>query len=311
MALLEKIQTSRGVDGLSAWFEQSSHELALMLAEHGALLFNAGEEIDAKSFEDILRKMGFNFYTKNGEHIPISESGVVQTPVFYPHQLKIFWHNENSFHKTFPGKIIFSCGKPAISGGETPLVDTRILCKLIRPDVLSRFKKRGVMYVRRYVKGLGLSYQKTLGVDTAAQAEAFCRVNDMSYSWSADVLKTIAIRPAVYEHPITGEDCFVAQGHHWHQSLLAPDVRNMLQQAYGRDNMPRDFRYGDGTEIEDEIMDELTELYTKLEVARGWKLGDLVIVDNTSVAHARNPYKGDRTLFVALADPLQFPVFTS
>jgi hypothetical protein len=66
--------------------------------------------------------------------------------------------------------------------------------------------------------------------------------------------------------------------------------------------MPRNVFYGDGTPIPDEVVDEITDTYWRESVAYRWQAGDILMVDNLIVAHARNPFKGKRKIVVAMGD---------
>jgi Taurine catabolism dioxygenase TauD, TfdA family len=77
------------------------------------------------------------------EHVPANESGAVQTPVFYPAELKVLWHNENSFHDSWPSLLFFSCVQPAVSGGATPLAETRLIYERLWISVSSPRRVKG------------------------------------------------------------------------------------------------------------------------------------------------------------------------
>jgi alpha-ketoglutarate-dependent taurine dioxygenase len=60
--------------------------------------------------------------------------------------------------------------------------------------------------------------------------------------------------------------------------------------------------FGDGTPIPDAVMDRLGELYEELSVEFPWEAGDLIVLDNMLVAHARRPFSGERKILVAMAE---------
>ncbi len=302
------IDVPDGETALPAWLEQRRLELEGLLRVHGGLLLRGAGVESASDFEAIARALADDLYTRNGEHEPHNESGTVQTPVFYPSENKILWHSENSFHYRWPGKVLFSCILPSERGGETPIVDTRQVYRRLSSRTRELFESRKVMYVRNYVYGFGLSYHKTLSVSGAVEAEAWCRDNRVQFDWQADVLRTRAVRPAVIRHPQTQARCFVAQCLHWHQSALPAEVREGLRDLYGEELMPRDLRWGDGSVIEDALMAELRGVYEELEVARPWSRGDVMLLDNLLVSHARNPFVGPRKLLDALAELYQYSV---
>jgi alpha-ketoglutarate-dependent taurine dioxygenase len=300
------VEIACGMAALPDWLKQQRPELERLLCAHGALLFRNTSIETGAEFEALVTALADELYTKNGEHEPHNASGTVQTPVFYPSENKILWHNENSFHYRWPAKLFFCCTLPAQQGGETPIVDSRLVYRQLSQRTRELFESRKVMYVRNYVYGFGLSYQKTLGVSGPAEAEAWCQQNCVQFDWQNDILRSRAVRSAIIRHPKTEAKCFVAQCLHWHQSALPDEVREGLRDLYGEELMPRDLRWGDGSVIEDSIMQELRSVYEELEVARPWSRGDVLMLDNLLVSHARNPYVGERKLLVALAEPFQY-----
>lgn len=79
-----------------------------------------------------------------------------------------------------------------------------------------------------------------------------------------------------------------------HISCLEPDVRQSLLSNLGLENLPRNVYYGDGSPIEDSVMAEIGAAYQQAQVSFPWQQRDLLMLDNMLVAHARNPYQGDR-----------------
>jgi alpha-ketoglutarate-dependent taurine dioxygenase len=56
------------------------------------------------------------------------------------------------------------------------------------------------------------------------------------------------------------------------------------------------------TPISDAVMDHVGEVYERNAVRFQWQVGDLVALDNMLVAHARDPFVGERKVVVALGD---------
>jgi alpha-ketoglutarate-dependent taurine dioxygenase len=106
--------------------------------------------------------------------------------------------------------------------------------------------------------------------------------------------------PAVARHPTTGEEVFFNQLQLHHVACLDEDVRAPLESLFSRDEMPRNVYYGDGTPIEDSLVREILQLYWDCSVSFPWQEGDILAVDNMLVAHARNPFEGERKMMVAM-----------
>jgi alpha-ketoglutarate-dependent taurine dioxygenase len=106
----------------------------------------------------------------------------------------------------------------------------------------------------------------------------------------------------VITHPLTGERSFFNQIQLHHTRCLDADVREDLLAMVGPERMPRQVFYGDGSPIEDEVMDLIGELYEACAVRFDWRRGDVVMLDNMLAAHARDPYEGPRRIVVAMGD---------
>ena len=51
-------------------------------------------------------------------------------------------------------------------------------------------------------------------------------------------------------------------------------------------------------------MQLVNEVYEARTVREPWQAGDLMIVDNISSAHSREPFTGQREVLVGMADPV-------
>lgn len=273
------------------------------LCRSGALLFRGSGITRADGFERAALLLISPLYTDNGEHQRDRLSEGIYTPVPYSRTKKLLWHNENSFNLVWPGKILFCCLQPASTGGETPLVNSRLVLAAMNSDLRQRFAKLGVMYVRNYGGELGLSWEDVFGSSDPARVEARCREEDLSMEWlPGNRLRTSCVRPAIVEHPSTGEPVFFAQPQHWHVSCLDAEVREGLLADYPPNELPRSCFFGDGSSIPDRAMQHICEIYRRFEVVFPWQAGDILLIDNILTAHARNPYDGERKLLVAMGE---------
>jgi alpha-ketoglutarate-dependent taurine dioxygenase len=163
------------------------------------------------------------------------------------------------------------------------------------------------MYVRNHWEGLGLSWQTLFRTTDKSVVEDDCRRAMMEFEWkSGDGLITRQVRPAVIKHPRTGEMSWFNQIQHWHIACLEPAVRESLMSQFSEEDLPRHAYYGDGSPIEDLVMEEILEVYRKLEVKFQWQANDILMVDNILTAHGRNPFVGERKLLVSMAEMLSY-----
>ncbi len=68
------------------------------------------------------------------------------------------------------------------------------------------------------------------------------------------------------------------------------------------EDLPRNVYYGDGSPIEDSVVEYLEKLYRKNAVSFPWRGRDVLMLNNMLVAHSRNPFVGERKIVVALGD---------
>ena len=75
---------------------------------------------------------------------------------------------------------------------------------------------------------------------------------------------------------------------------------------FAEEDLPRNCYYGDGSRIEDSVMNEILSVYQHLEVSFPWQKGDILMLDNLLTAHARNHFVGPRQIMVAMGDMLDY-----
>jgi natural product biosynthesis luciferase-like monooxygenase protein/amino acid adenylation domain-containing protein/non-ribosomal peptide synthase protein (TIGR01720 family) len=295
-----------GVD-LVAWVNTHRVAVEADLVRHGAILFR-GFEINLQTeFEKFAQGICSELFEENGEHPRGVVSGKVYTPVFYPPDQHLLWHNENSFNYRWPTKIMFACVHPPDEGGETPIVDSSQVFDRLDAKIKERFVERRIMYVRNYSSSLGLDWQTVFQTTDRAVVEQYCRQTNMEFEWKEDgQLRTRCVRPAVIRHPSSDVLTWFNQAQHWHVSCLDPATRDSVRSLFREEDFPRHCYYGDGSPIEDSVMTEILGVYQELEVSFPWQQRDILVLDNLLTAHARNRFKGQRKLLVAMGDMLSY-----
>ncbi|MFG1779701.1 amino acid adenylation domain-containing protein [Micromonospora sp. NPDC049048] len=270
------------------------------LDEHGAVLLRGfGVDDPQRLAEAVAEVFGEPYQTTEHPRQVLGDRVVM--PIDYPAELELYWHNEDSFNRTWPARIAFACQQPAEEGGETTVVDGLAVLQAMDADTRKRFTELGVCYVRRFLPGLGLPWTAVFGTDDREEVTRRCAADGVSATWDGDVLTTRAHRPAVLPDR-QGRPVWFAQVLHWHEYCLDPETR--LQLAAALDGvMPRSVTYGDGTPIPEEVVAELIDISRANEWPAPWIRGDLLLVDNRRMAHGRRAYRGQRRIMVSLGDP--------
>ena len=290
-----------GVD-LVDWARESRSALDGLLARHGAILFRGFEGASVPRFEAFAQSMVTDLFGDYGD-LPREKSGKVYSSTPYPQDKIILFHNESSHQHRWPLKQFFYCAKAAARGGETPIIDCRLIYRELDPETRQRFADQGLMYVRNFTPGLDVPWQEFFRTDDRSAVEEYCRGNGIEWEWHEDGgLRTRQLSPAVARHPRTGEAVFFNQIQLHHVSCLEPEVRESLRTLFPEDRLPRNVYYGDGSPIEDPVVDRICELYWQRSVGFRWQEGDTLMLDNMLVAHARNSYEGERKIVVAMGE---------
>ncbi|MFC0039478.1 TauD/TfdA family dioxygenase [Actinomadura rayongensis] len=276
-------------------------EVDAQLRTSGAVLFRGFPVRSAEDFQAAVRTFAPELLGYTYRSTPRSEeSPGVYTSTEYPPAEEIPQHNENSYAHAWPGEVWFFCERAAARGGETPLADSRRVLDRLAPDLVARFADRGVMYVRNYRVGMDLPWEEVFQTSDRAAVAEFCDAAGIEYAWDGDDLRTSQVRPAVAEHPATGERVWFNQAHLFHPSALKKDVRDMLVELYGEDGLPRNARFGDGTAIPEADLAAIRAAYRAELVAAPWQQGDVLVVDNLLTSHGRRPFTPPRKVLVAM-----------
>ena len=271
--------------------------------KHGAILFRGFPLKSIPEFEQFASALCLELYGEYGDLPRAEVGGRVYGSTPYPHDQPILFHNESSHLHRWPAKICFFCVTAASAGGETPIVDCRKVFQSLDPEISERFRQKGIMYVRNFVDGLDVNWQSFFRTNDKSAVEQRCREMSISYEWTdSNGLRICRVSPAVIEHPRTRETVFFNQLQLHHPGCLDPAVRESLLSVFREEELPRNAFYGDGSRIEDRVMEEIGRLYHELSVSFPWRAGDVLLLDNMLTAHGRNPFAGEREIVVTMGE---------
>ncbi|HSR26423.1 MAG TPA: TauD/TfdA family dioxygenase, partial [Candidatus Eisenbacteria bacterium] len=266
---------------LVAWAGANRDRLDRALLEHGTLLFRGFSVPSPEVFERLALVFVPELldYVEGSSPRTLLASGIYTSTEYPPDQF-ISLHSELSYAHRWPARLFFHCRVAPASGGETPLADCSSVLELLPPELVGRFASRGVRYVRNMHagQGPGLSWSDVYETDDRDFVERYCREGDVDFRWKPDGgLWSSQVRPAIIVHPRTGERVWFNQADQWHPSNLGHELAHAVVAA-GRDELPLDASYGDGTPFADGELDQVRDAFRRAMVTFPWQVGDVLMV---------------------------------
>jgi alpha-ketoglutarate-dependent taurine dioxygenase len=301
------------VDGINLpeWIAGNQAPANNLLWQHKALLFRGFNIRSPEVFEEFVlaaSNSGLLEYVDRTtpRHSEGGKSDRVYISTIYPSEQTIRQHNEGTYWTTWARKIFFCCLTAPDVGGATPLTDTAKVFADIDPAVRQRFIDKDWMLVRNFNDGFGLPWQEVFQTESRDEVENYCDSHAIRYQWKdGDRLRTYSVRPAVYNLPNNSDEkVWFNHAAFYHYTSLDPAVREALMSEYSQEQLPYNTFYGDGSHISPEDAEHIREAYERHKVSFPWQPGDVLMLDNMSIAHGRQPYQGDRKVIVGLTEPV-------
>jgi alpha-ketoglutarate-dependent taurine dioxygenase len=287
-----------------AWMRENAAWVEQELPRRGALLFRGFSVDSTVKLGEFAAALSNDFPHFAEESSPRRRlDAMVFTSTDYPHRFPIQMHNEHSYASVWPMKLFFGCIQPALRAGGTPVASSRAVLARLRPSTREAFRKRGVLYVRNYRRGLGVTWQDAFGTDNRALVDKYCADAGIRAEWLAgDGLRTEQRGTAILRHPRTGEEVWFNHGFFFNvlsveprelrEALLEQDERELATQTY----------FGTGDRIPADVVEEVREAYALERVCFAWERGDVLLIDNMLTAHGREPFEGARQIAVVMAE---------
>jgi len=293
-----------GVD-LAQWATNNLAWLTTQLHHYGGVLFRGFGVDTSQAFETVISAASGELLEYRERSSPRSQvQGNIYTSTEHPADQTIFLHNENSYQQAWPRQIFFCCTIEPATGGETPIADVRKVYQRLDPALRQRFIDRGILYVRNFGGGVGLDWRNVFQTADRAEVDAYCERVGMQAIWGEnDHLQTRRMGRAVATHPITGDLVWFNHATFFHVSTLEAPIRDGLLAQFKPEQLPNNSYYGDGSPIEPEVMETLRAAYHAETIMFPWERGDVLMLDNMLVAHARSPFTGSRQVLVGMAHP--------
>lgn len=275
-----------------------------LLEEHGALLCR-GFSLSQEKFGEFIEalwgaRLGYVYRSTPRKSVGRN----MFTASLYPANREIPLHSENAYAREWPLRLGFFCAQAASIGGATPLADLTRVTKRIGPELVERFRRRGVRYIRNYHVGVDLPWTEVFQTHDRHEVEKFCRDRKISVEWGPQgTLRTIQVSQGTAIHPDLEIEVWFNQVHLFHVSGLGSDMEKEMIGLFGAEGVPRNAYYGDGENISPADLERIRAAFADEAVTFQWRSGDVLLLDNMRVAHGRHAYVGNRSVLVAMSQP--------
>ena len=309
----EKLESS--TDEAVAWLSENYEELEDLLLVAGALFLRGFAIANSADFNKVIDLFpGTSFgYEGGGAPRDVVEGKALETNKL-DGAATIRLHQEMAYLPEFPKVIAFFCQKPAEIGGETIIGEMRNFSEIASKKFVDALKEKGVRYTYNFrspdrktgVDSMDLfhrTWQDAYCTSDKSEVEAICRRRGLEFSWLPDgSFSTVYNAPGFITHPKTGASV-------WFNSIatIAFTRTNVvgfdeIMKAYESSGLqlPVVTTHADGSELDEEEVEKLFPLLDEIAVAVPWQAGDVMLVDNISVSHGRNPFTGTRSVQVGL-----------
>ncbi|MEP0265319.1 TauD/TfdA family dioxygenase [Dokdonia sp.] len=272
------------------------------LLEYGAMLFRGFEVEGSEGFNNLLpfifeEEIEYKQRT-SPRHTVV---GNVYTSTDYPNNQKIHMHTESSYSALWANRICFYANVVSNIGGQTPIADVRKVMDSLDASIIKKFEEKGVMYIRNIQTGVGMTWKEIYQVESKIELEEMLDKTKVKYSWIGDdSLRISWVRPALQKHPATNETVWFNHAYFYSKHLLDDFILEVISE----DDLPFLSFYGDGSEIEKDVIEAIKEAYEQNLILFKWEKNDVLLLDNMLFAHGRMPYEGERQILVAMGNPL-------
>ncbi|GLJ48167.1 hypothetical protein SUGI_1017090 [Cryptomeria japonica] len=282
---------SMAVEENRAWIEQELHEC-------GAILFRGFGLKSAEDFNSFVEALGWEEQPYKGPAPRKNIVGRVWSANEAPLHQHIFFHHEMALTKEFPSKIIFYCEVAPPEGGETAIVQSHRVAAHMEhnfPEVVQQLDTNGIFTHTLLPKNdnlgyfLGKSWQSHLQTDNPKEAQRKVEDGGGKLQWMEDGSANIIAGP------IPATRSFQGYGDRkvWFNYIPAA--------TYGKNEASLNrLICGDGSDIPERVMEESGRIMDEESVDVKWEAGDVLLIDNLAVMHARRPSKGPRRVLVAI-----------
>ena len=251
-------------------------------------------------------------------------------------------HIEMSYMPSVPRYIFFGCvtapdgGRS--SGGETALADFRQVYRALPETLREKLQRKGVRHIRihprddhdtswlsRFDVSNNSSWRKLFGTDSMEKVDEICAKDGLQHAWYGTSIVLTSYTEAFHLHPVTREPVYFnhlqvfhnttfpvelllswwrMQDHRLLLHFLAMAAFCFIKYLLLGHRMGLHATYGDGEEFSWMDLYHIRRVIHQSMVYPRWEKGDVLLVDNFSISHGRQPtFHSNRNVVVAWSEP--------
>jgi hypothetical protein len=268
------------------------------LQQHGWCLIR-GAAATISEFRDVVVSMGFEPTEQYGDLPSFGHRSVFRTTP-YPSDVELLFHNEAAHTPTAPRHIFFFCRNPAYEGGSTPISNGVDALACLDQQIAKALISNGLIYRRRFIPGLDVAWSDFFGTSDKVEVERQCVAQGLAFAWFDDDILQTEYKTTATGSLADGRMTMFHQIALHHPVFLPVEVREYFCGYDPSNRPPREVLLGDGSDLPDHWAQAIVDAQIDAGLFFQWRTGDILILDNGIMAHARSTYKGDRENYAIL-----------
>ncbi|KAH7685248.1 Clavaminate synthase-like protein [Dioscorea alata] len=278
--------------------KKEKEKLSECLSDYGAILFRGFKVESGEEFEKVVESFGWDEFPYEGAADRNKVASRIYTANEAPLHVFINFHHEMALIRKFAPKIFFYCLEPAPEGGETAIVRSDVIVEEMEkkvPEVVEKLTGEGFKFVLH--TKVPYKHGNDDDSDDTTVWQRMLKTKDKLEAQKR-ALETLACNAVKFNEDGTAEFTYGPMN----PIKEFNGKRVWFNTILGYQTSERDGRvaFTDGTSIPTAATDTYSAVLEANCVDIKWLKGDVLLVDNLAVQHARRVGKPPRSVLVSL-----------